>query len=144
MAECPGVRPWRGKILVVEDSEHRLDGALLDVRLHNVLCFPIAVILKAHKILFIFMTGYRDPSVFPVEFRAAPVVCKPFGNEELRTALGSIFNRRDGNRISLEVTARLSPSIGFTQQLERPITSSSSIDKTHIRPAEPDQSARGE
>ncbi len=123
-------------------GERGLDGALLDVKLDNVLCFPIAVILNARKIPFIFLTGYSEPSVFPAEFRAAPVVCKPFKDEELRAALGSIVNRREGNRNPLEVTARLSLSMGFTD-----ISSARSfqlVDRPNAHSAgEPDHSARG-
>jgi hypothetical protein len=60
----------------VRDSVERgrpwLDGALLDVKRHEALCFPVAAILKARDIPFIFMTGYDEISSIPPEFRAAP------------------------------------------------------------------------
>jgi DNA-binding response OmpR family regulator len=39
--------------------ERALDGALLDVKLGESLCFPVCTILKMRKIPFVFMTGYR-------------------------------------------------------------------------------------
>lgn len=78
--------------------ERALDGALLDVKLHEALCFPVAAILKARNIPFAFMTGYRESSLIPLEFRAAPLVCKPFKDDELRAALALFGNRRIGGR----------------------------------------------
>jgi hypothetical protein len=49
-----------------------LDGALLDAKLHEARCFPVAAILKARDIPLIFMTGYDEISSIPPAFRAAP------------------------------------------------------------------------
>lgn len=68
--------------------ERALDGALLDVKLSESLCFPVCAILKMRKIPFVFMTGYDDLSIIPLEFRSAPVVSKPFFEGELRAAIG--------------------------------------------------------
>jgi len=38
--------------------------------------------LMARNIPFVFMTGYNECSSIPPEFRAAPLVCKPFEEDE--------------------------------------------------------------
>jgi DNA-binding response OmpR family regulator len=70
--------------------EQAMVGAVLDVKLGDGLCFPICTILKARKIPFVFLTGYGDPSLIPRAFRAAPVVWKPFDEDELRAAIALI------------------------------------------------------
>lgn len=72
LSVSPGTRPY---------------GALLDVKLGESFCFPVCTILKMRKIPFVFMTGYPDLSFIPLEFRAAPVVWKPFYEDELRAAV---------------------------------------------------------
>jgi DNA-binding response OmpR family regulator len=74
-----------------------LDGALLEVKLHEARCFPVAAILKARDIRFIFMTGYDEISSIPPAFRAAPLVCKPFEEDELRAALDLSAHRPAGD-----------------------------------------------
>jgi CheY-like chemotaxis protein len=83
-----------------------LDGALLDMKLDGNLCFPVCTILAARKIPFIFLTGYRQPSLIPPEFSAVPLVCKPFSEDDLVAALALILNCRIGNRNS---ASRISP-----------------------------------
>ncbi len=75
-----------------------LDGALLDVKLGENLCFPVCTILAARKIPFILLTGYRQSSLIPPELCAVPLVCKPFSEDDLGAALALILNCRVGNR----------------------------------------------
>ena len=96
-----------------------LDGALLDVKLRENLCFPVCTILAARKIPFILLTGYCQSSLIPPELCAAPLVCKPFREDELGAALALacvlalpkapalalILNCRVGNRASANVAA---------------------------------------
>jgi DNA-binding response OmpR family regulator len=82
-----------------------LDGALLDVKLGENLCFPVCSILAARKIPFILLTGYRQSSLIPPALCAAPLVCKPFREDELGAALALILNCRVGNRASANVAA---------------------------------------
>jgi DNA-binding response OmpR family regulator len=70
-----------------------LDGAILDMALGEGRCFPIAAILKARKIPFIFLTGCREKSLISLEFCSAPLVRKPFEDDELGAALDLILNR---------------------------------------------------
>jgi DNA-binding response OmpR family regulator len=60
-----------------------LDGALLDVNLAGDFCFPIAIALSERGVPFLFLTGYDDPVIIPVELRAVGRLPKPFDLEEL-------------------------------------------------------------
>jgi DNA-binding response OmpR family regulator len=71
--------------------ERALDGALLDVRLGQELSFPICTILTARRIPFIFLTGSSDLSLIPVEFRAAPLLGKPFDPDDMKSALAALL-----------------------------------------------------
>jgi CheY-like chemotaxis protein len=68
--------------------EHALDGAVLDVRLGDALCFTAAAILKARGIPFVFLTGYDGKVQIPLDFRGAPLIHKPFEVDELKDAVG--------------------------------------------------------
>jgi hypothetical protein len=54
-----------------------LDGAVLDVNLDGERSFPIAELLAARGIPFLFLTGYDSTTVFPNEFRDRPRLSKP-------------------------------------------------------------------
>lgn len=60
-----------------------LDGALLDVRLGEELCFPIAEVLEGRGVPFLFLSGYGGVEVLPSRFRRRPFVAKPFHEAEL-------------------------------------------------------------
>jgi CheY-like chemotaxis protein len=81
-------------------QEHAMAGAVLDVKLEDGLCFPVCTILKAGKIPFVFLTGY-ELSTIPLRFRAAPMVGKPFADDELRAALALIVHGYEERRIQL-------------------------------------------
>lgn len=74
-----------------------LDGALLDLKLGTQFCFPVCSILAARRVPFIFLTGLGELSVIPMEFRAAPLISKPFDTEEMKAALASILRRGEGS-----------------------------------------------
>ncbi len=60
------------------------DGALLDINLgRGNTSFPVAEELLKKKIPFGFLTGYDDPSIIPPEYRAIPVLLKPFDIDQL-------------------------------------------------------------
>lgn len=96
-------------------QERPLDGALLDVKLRENLCFPVCTILSARKIPFILLTGYRQPSLISPELRAAPLLCKPFRDDELETALGLILNRRVGDHNRAERSTTHTGILGATR-----------------------------
>lgn len=76
--------------------ERALDGAILDVKLGAGLSFPVCKILSARRIPFIFLTGWSDTSLIPLEFRGAPVLGKPFEPGEMRSALAAMLDRSGG------------------------------------------------
>ncbi|HEY1503507.1 MAG TPA: response regulator [Stellaceae bacterium] len=60
--------------------------AILDVNLNGQRTFPIAEALRARGLPFIFATGYGAAAV-PENFRAAPVLQKPFRIADLERAV---------------------------------------------------------
>ena len=78
--------------------ERALDGALLDIKLRDALCFPAASILLARGIPFVFISGYSDKGLIPLECRGAPLVYKPFEADELKEAINFFLAvRRQGS-----------------------------------------------
>lgn len=68
-----------------------LDGALLDVNLDGEDSGPIANVLRARGIPFIFLTGYNDPAALPPQFRNAPRLTKPVREGDLKREIVSRF-----------------------------------------------------
>ena len=62
------------------------DVVLLDVNLKGELSFPLAEILSAQHLPFIFSTGYGNFGI-PVHLQNVPVLQKPFQENELREKL---------------------------------------------------------
>jgi DNA-binding response OmpR family regulator len=60
-----------------------VDLAILDVNLAGEYVFPVASVLRARNIPFLFSTGY-GASVLPKEFAGCPVLHKPFAERDLR------------------------------------------------------------
>jgi two-component system, response regulator PdtaR len=73
--------------------EKAVDGAVLDVMLHDAASFAVAAILRARGIPFVFLTGYEEQQI-PLDFRAAPVLRKPFEASELEEAINSLPSAR--------------------------------------------------
>jgi CheY-like chemotaxis protein len=68
------------------------DVALLDVNLAGEFVFPVARILLARKIPFLFSTGYGGPPL-QEEFRNAPAIGKPFSIDQLDEKLRTLLPR---------------------------------------------------
>jgi CheY-like chemotaxis protein len=73
--------------------EKAVDGAVLDVKLHGAASFAVAAILRARGIPFVFLTGYEEQHI-PLDFRAAPVLQKPFEASALKEAIISLPSAR--------------------------------------------------
>ena len=71
-------------ISLAESGEFEL--ALLDVNVAGENVEPVADILAARGIPFIFATGYGEAGV-PLKHRDRPVVAKPFRSEPLESAI---------------------------------------------------------
>ncbi len=64
-----------------------IDLALLDVNLAGEMSWPVAEVLQVRGIPFAFTTGYDADSVIPPSLASAPVVAKPFSNDDLEACL---------------------------------------------------------
>jgi len=62
------------------------DVALLDVNLNGKQTFPIAEVLAARGVRFIFATGYGE-GILPQSLQGGPMLQKPFALEALEKAL---------------------------------------------------------
>ena len=71
--------------LALATDEH-LDAALLDVNVAGRHVFPIAEVLKARGVPFVFSTGYGEGGL-PDEWRGHATVQKPFTEAAIRQAL---------------------------------------------------------
>ena len=74
--------------------ERALDGAILDINLNGRPCFPICAILSVRRIPFMFLTGYPHAAI-PIEYRAAPLVSKPFEPNEMKEIVANMLGLAD-------------------------------------------------
>src|SRR5262245_40533288 len=58
-------------------EQEKLDAAVLDINLNGDWCFPIARALRQRDVPFIFLTGYDDTSIIPLELRPVRRLSKP-------------------------------------------------------------------
>jgi CheY-like chemotaxis protein len=68
-----------------------LDGAILDVNLNGERCFPIALALRQRGVPFVFLTGYDDEAIIPVELRPARRLGKPVFGPQLMAVLAEVI-----------------------------------------------------
>jgi len=68
----------------------RFDGAVLDMNLNGTPVYPLAELLTAEGVPFVFVTGYSSDAV-DKRFRAVPVVQKPIDENALAEVLTSLF-----------------------------------------------------
>jgi CheY-like chemotaxis protein len=66
------------------------DFAILDVNLDGQEVFPVADILAARGLPFVFVTGYGGQGL-PDSYRNRPTLQKPFQIDELKTTLATSF-----------------------------------------------------
>ncbi len=68
-------------------EQQQIDGAVLDINLNGDRCFPIAEALRQRGVPFIFLTGYDDAAIIPVELRPVRLLGKPILGSQLVAAL---------------------------------------------------------
>jgi CheY-like chemotaxis protein len=68
------------------------DVAILDVNLNGGSTYPIAEVLLSKNIPFVFATGYGAAGI-PQSLRQAPVLTKPFTQEQLAQALAEALHK---------------------------------------------------
>jgi CheY-like chemotaxis protein len=67
------------------------DLALIDLNLRGKWTYPVADILKARQIPFIFVTGYGSAALEPT-YAGTPVLEKPFHREDLEAIIARVFS----------------------------------------------------
>jgi CheY-like chemotaxis protein len=77
--------------LALSDSGERIDAALLDMRLGDGMCFPVADALARHGVPFLFVTAYEGSLPVPARHAQTPCCHKPFDAAQLTRALLSIM-----------------------------------------------------
>jgi CheY-like chemotaxis protein len=73
-------------------TDEILDGAVLDINLDEDRSFPIAEILTARAVPFLFATGYGNQGLEP-PFETASVLAKPYSLESLKQSLLGILSQ---------------------------------------------------
>ena len=71
----------------------QLSVAVLDINLHGLKSYPIADVLKARNIPFVFTTGYSGEAI-PDAYRAYPRCERPFNQNVLIAALAGARQQR--------------------------------------------------
>jgi DNA-binding LytR/AlgR family response regulator len=77
---------------LIENTGDRLDGAVLDINLRNERVYPVADVLTARGIPFIFTTGY-DAVAIPIAYTRAPRCEKPIDKTQLVRWLSNTGSR---------------------------------------------------
>jgi CheY-like chemotaxis protein len=67
-----------------------IDGAVLDINLGSERSFPVAEILRARAVPFLFATGYGSSGLQP-PFADTTVLAKPYSQAKLKRLLSAIF-----------------------------------------------------
>jgi chemotaxis family two-component system sensor kinase Cph1 len=74
-------------------TEEALSAALLDIRLDDDDVWPVARILAARGIPFVFSTGHFDRASLPPEWSERPILTKPVGRQKIIAALTDVIPR---------------------------------------------------
>jgi two-component SAPR family response regulator len=87
--EVAAIVPRLKEAMAAVDRE-TYDLAILDVHLHGESAFPVADVLIAKGIPFVFATGYGERGL-PENYRGRPVLQKPFAKDDLERVLKKLF-----------------------------------------------------
>ena len=79
-------------LALVADTELALDGAILDVNLGGDKVYPVAEVLTARRIPFIFATGYGIAGIAE-SFSHVPALAKPYESRALERMLTTALGR---------------------------------------------------
>jgi CheY-like chemotaxis protein len=80
------VGPAANLTTALELAATPIDGAIIDVSLGRQSGYPVAELLAAHGVPFVFATGYGQEGLDPA-WRGRPTLMKPFEFETFRTAV---------------------------------------------------------
>ena len=73
-------------LIAAQTAAPSIDGAILDINLGDAKVFPIAELLLAHGVKFVFATGYGRDGLDP-RYAEHAVLAKPFRRDALEKAL---------------------------------------------------------
>jgi CheY-like chemotaxis protein len=76
--------------LAMIEAAGSLDAAVLDVNLNGQRSYPVADVLAARSVPFVFATGYGEDSLMNV-YRSFPLLQKPFKQSELGDTLAKLL-----------------------------------------------------
>ena len=89
--EVIGPVGWLNQAVKAAERED-VDFALLDVTINGGKAFPLAAVLAARGMPFIFTTGYGGARL-AAPFEDSPVLQKPYRIEDLRAAIEAVYGR---------------------------------------------------
>ena len=69
----------------------KFDCAVLDMNLNGEIVYPLADLLRAQQVPFLFLTGYSPDGIEP-RFADIPVLQKPVAQETLEAALAALLS----------------------------------------------------
>ncbi len=70
-------------------ERNKPDCVILDVNVGGEMVYPVAEMLEARGVPFVFVTGYSGKTVVP-RFQTRPTLQKPFECDQLRTVLSGL------------------------------------------------------
>lgn len=73
--------------------------AVLDIGLRGMLAWPVAEVLLARQVPFVFATGY-GPEMVPLAYAGAPHWVKPLDTDKLVTALSALLKQRRAKAVA--------------------------------------------
>jgi CheY-like chemotaxis protein len=80
--------------LAMIEAAGALDAAVLDVNLNGQRSYPVADVLAARSVPFVFATGYGEDSLMN-GYRSFPLLQKPFRLSELGDALAKLLTLKE-------------------------------------------------
>jgi CheY-like chemotaxis protein len=80
--------------LALVEGNRMLDGALLDINLRGELVYPVADVLAARGVPFVFITGNALHGIDP-RYAAIPAVAKPFSSETITDVVRKFEEHRN-------------------------------------------------
>lgn len=89
--DCRIAGSVRTALEIVESGQ--VSFAMLDINLGKDTSEPVAHVLLERGVPFIFASGYGERSLTTGPFKAMPVVTKPYGEREVRAAIGRLHRR---------------------------------------------------
>lgn len=90
-AEVIGPVPTLAEAMVLLRND--VDVAVLDIGLRKMLAWPVAEVLLARQVPFVFATGY-GPEMVPLAYAGVPHWVKPLDTDKLVMALSALFKQR--------------------------------------------------